>query len=235
MAASPEIYRRIYDNFRAAISRYDCGQKCAPHNNGEPVCCTTKHAVPIVDKSEWKLLRSRTDLWRPYKPQDAAGREIVSTLHKDCKAVECKGARFCERDNRSMSCRTFPFFPYFTRAREFVGLAYYWTFEDRCWIMSNLQVVDPEFIREFIAAYELLFQHDEDEKEGLVEHSAYMRRVFTRWNRIIPLIGRDGGYLAVEPRTHVIRPARLEEFERHGPYKDEPPVPAAPPMSAAAE
>jgi hypothetical protein len=227
MAASSEIYARIYDNFRSSISRYDCGQHCSKHNNGEPVCCTTRHAVPIVDKTELALLQSRSRIWSVYVPTDAAGREIVNDLHKDCLAVECKGARLCERDNRSMSCRTFPFFPYFTRQREFVGLAYYWDFEDRCWVMSNLGIVDKKFIDEFVAAHELLFAHDEEEKEGMVDHSAAMRRVFSRWNRIIPLIGRDGGYYAVEPRTHVIRPATLAEFGRHGYYKDDPPVAAA--------
>lgn len=220
MAASRDVYRHIYDNFQASISRFDCGKMCAPLNNGEPVCCNTRHAVPIVDRGEWDLLNARTSLWSLYTPTDAAGREIVRTLHKDCVAVECKGVRHCERENRSMSCRTFPFYPYFTRRREFVGLAYYWTFEDRCWVMSNLQIVDMQFVREFVAAYELLFAHDEDEKEGLVEHSAYMRRVFSRWNRIIPLIGKEGGYFAVEPRTHVIRPARLEEFPRHAAFRD---------------
>jgi hypothetical protein len=126
-----------------------------------------------------------------------------------------------------MSCRTFPFFPYFTRKRELVGLAYYWDFEDRCWVMSNLGIVDKQFIDEFLAAHELLFAHDEEEKEGMVDHSAAMRRVFSRWNRVIPLIGRDGGYYAVEPRTHVIRPATLAEFGRHGYYKDEEKVPQA--------
>lgn len=224
MAAPPEVYARIYENFRTSISRYDCGRHCAPHNGGEPVCCTTRHAVPIVDRTELELLRSRTKIWSLYKPEDAAGRAIVADLHKDCLAVKCKGARHCERENRSLSCRTFPFFPYFTRARELVGLAYYWDFEDRCWVMSNLGIVDIQFVREFIAAHELLFAHDEDEKEGMIEHSAVMRRVFTRWNRIIPLIGRDGGYFAVEPRTHVIRPATLAEFGRHGHYKDDPPL-----------
>jgi hypothetical protein len=177
--------------------------------------------VPIVDKTELALLQSRSSIWSVYEPIDAAGRAIVADLHKDCLAVECKGARLCERENRSMSCRTFPFFPYFTRAREFVGLAYYWDFEDRCWVMSNLGIVDKQFIDEFVAAHELLFAHDEEEKEGMVDHSAAMRRVFSRWNRIIPLIGRDGAYYAVEPRTHVIRPATLAEFGRHGYYKDE--------------
>ena len=233
MPASPELYQRIYDNFRTSISRYDCGQHCSKHNNGEPVCCSTAHAVPIIDRAEWKLLRTRTDLWHVYKPTDAAGREIVADLHKQCMAVECKGARHCERDNRSMACRSFPFFPYFTRERQLVGLAYYWIFEDRCWVMSNLGIVDAEFIREFIAAHELLFEHDEDEKASMIEHSAYMRRVFSRWNRIIPLIGREGGYFAVEPRTHVIRPATLAEFGRHGPYAEEKPKEA--PVAVAAE
>ena len=227
MAAKPEDYARVYAAFTAPVSRYDCGRKCAPHNEGIPVCCTADHAVPIVDKSEYELLKSRTDLWRDYVPKDSAGRKIVADMHASCAAGECKGVQFCERDNRSMACRAFPFFPYFTRERKLVGLAYYWDFEDRCWILSNLQVVDRDFVREFVAAYEALFAVDEDEREGMVEHSASMRRVFSRRNLPIPLVGLDGGFLAVEPRTHVLRPARVEEFLRHGPYRDEPPAPAA--------
>jgi hypothetical protein len=135
--------------------------------------------------------------------------------------------QFCERDNRSMACRAFPFFPYFTREKTLVGLAYYWDFEDRCWIISNLQVVDRGFVREFVDAYEALFAVDEDERAGMIEHSASMRRVFTRRNQPIPLVGLEGGFFAVEPRTHVIRPARVDEFRRHGPYAEEPPAPGA--------
>jgi len=217
----PELYSRMYDAFQAPVCRVDCGRKCAPHNNGQPVCCTTEHAIPIVDKREWQLLRSRTKLWRPYRPVGADGRQVVEDLHADCRAIECKGAAHCERDNRSMSCRTFPFFPYITRQGEFAALAYYWTFEDRCWVMSNLGVVERDFVRQFITAYEMVFEHEPLEFESLKEHSAAMRRVFTRWNRIIPLIGREGGYFAVEPRTHIIRPATLDEFPKHAPYDTE--------------
>lgn len=223
MPATPDDYRRIYASFTAPLARFDCGRRCAPHNGGTPVCCSTDHAVPIVDEAEWALLRARSDLWRAYAPNDAAGRRIVAELGEGCRAIECKGARHCERDNRTIACRAFPFFPYFTRAREFVGLAYYWDFEDRCWVISNLQVVDRAFIDEFVIAYEALFAVDESEREGMIAHSASMRRTFTRRKRIIPLVGRGGGFFAVEPRTHVIRPARLEEFPRHGPFR-EPPV-----------
>lgn len=226
MTASQDDYARIFARFDAPVARLDCGRKCAPHNGGTPVCCSTEHAVPIVARAEWDLLRGRSDLWRPYAPNDAAGRKIVDELDDSCTAVECKGARHCERENRSLACRAFPFFPYFTRAREFVGLGYYWDFEDRCWVISNLGVVDRKFVREFVDAFESLFAVDAGERDEMVAHSASMRRVFTRRRAIIPLIGREGGYFAVEPGTHAIRPARLDEFPRFGPYR-EPPAEAA--------
>jgi hypothetical protein len=227
MPTPSDVFRQIYDSFTTPISRFDCGRKCAPLNDGQPVCCTTGHAVPVVDRSEWALLRQRTDLWHVYKPKDASGRAVISDLHKQCLAIECKGAAHCERDNRSVSCRTFPFFPYITAAGAFVGLACFWTFEDRCWVQSNLGVVDPQFVREFVATYELLFAHDVEEFTANRDHSSAMRRTFSRWNRIIPLIGRDGGYFAVEPRTHAIRPATLAEFPVHETWRDEKPAEAA--------
>ncbi|HJS31361.1 MAG TPA: hypothetical protein VJ924_05155, partial [Alphaproteobacteria bacterium] len=65
-------------------------------------------------------------------------------------------------------------------------------------------------------------------------YSATMRRVFTRTGRRIPLLDRDGKLLAVEPRTHAIRPAVLGEFPRFGPYRDEAPAPADPERTALA-
>jgi hypothetical protein len=217
----PADYGRLYDEFKASVSRYDCGRFCAPLNGGEPVCCTTGHAIPVVDKTEFQLLKSRTDLWHRFKPTDASSRTIVSDLHPACTAIECKGARHCERDNRTLACRAFPFYPYITRAGEVVGLATYWIFEDRCWLMSNMQVVEREFVREFLAAYELVFAKDAEERKVMREHSANHRRLFSRRGRIIPLIGAAGGYLKVMPRTGEIRPARFEEFKKIGPYRSE--------------
>jgi hypothetical protein len=222
-AARVELYRRVYQDFQAPVSRFDCGRKCAPHNGGEPVCCSTDHAIPIADKAEFELLRSRTDLWRRYTPNDAAARREVAGMHRDCVAIECKGARHCERDNRTMACRAFPFFPYMTRAGEIVGLAYFWAFEDRCWVISNLAVVTTDFVRECIAAYEAVFAVDRLEYETNLRLSADMRRVFARTERIIPVIGRDGGTYAVEPRSHHLRPATPAEFPKFGPYTDEAP------------
>ena len=217
--ASPEIYERIYKMFVAPVSAFDCGAKCAAHNDGVPVCCSTEAAIPIVDKHEWKLLKSRTDLWSEYKAPDKATEKELSDLHHDCVAIECKGFMHCERDNRSMSCRTFPFFPYIDRDGDFLGLSVFWTFEDRCWVQSHLQIVNLRFVDEFVAAYESLFEVDRDEFTANRDHSASMRRVFARFGRPIPLIGRDGLLYKVTPRDHKVMRARFAEFGRWGFYE----------------
>lgn len=226
--ASPEIYERIYKMFVAPVSAFDCGARCAAHNNGVPVCCSTEAAIPIVDKHEWALLQSRSDLWREFTPPDKATEKELSDLHHDCVAIECKGFRSCERDNRSMSCRTFPFFPYIDRDGDVLGMSVFWTFEDRCWVQSQLQIVNLRFVDEFMAAYETLFEVDRDEFVANRDHSANMRRVFSRTGRAIPLIGRDGSLYKVLPRSHAIVPARFADFARKGVYADESAAAAAP-------
>jgi hypothetical protein len=221
MTLKPDDYARIYRNFEAPVMRFDCGRMCAPLNGGNPVCCTTDNAVPVVSRAEWKLLQSRTDLWRRFTPRDATGRQIVDELGTSCLAVECKGARHCERDNRSLSCRTFPFFPYITKEREFIGLSVYWTFEDRCWVISNLHRVDRRFVDEFVTAYEAVFRMDPDEFDVMRAWSATMRRVFSRWDREIPVIARDGTWLRIRPRGRGIKTAKKKHLEKHKPFTSE--------------
>lgn len=218
MAMKPQDFAAVYDKFQASVSRYDCGRFCAPLNNGEPVCCTTHHAIPVVDRQEFKLLQTRSDLWRRFKPKDAEGRKIVSELDRSCCAVECKGARHCERDNRSLACRAFPFYAYMTKEGEFVGLASYWIYEDRCWLISNMQVVEREFIREFVAAYEYVFERDPGEYDTMKWYSGIHRRVFSRRKQPIPLVGREGGFFQVMPYTGKIEPVTANALPHFGPY-----------------
>jgi len=218
---TPDDFAQIYEGFSAPMSRFDCGRKCAPLNGGEPVCCSTQNAVPVVHKVEYELLKSRTDLWTKFKPYDYSTREIVAELTSDCTAITCKGARHCEREHRTVACRGFPFFPYITRQREFVGLGTYWVFEDRCWMMSNIELVDRKFIDEFVAAYETLFVKDESEFKTYVDFSAAARRVFSRWKRDLPVLGRDGRLLIVDPPTGAIRPGRKSEYPKVAPFRNE--------------
>ncbi len=218
----PADFASLYDSFNAPISQFDCGRKCAPLNGGEPVCCSTQNAVPVVHKAEFELLKTRSDLWTKFKPYDFATREIVAELTHDCTAIACKGARHCERENRTIACRGFPFFPYITRQRQFVGLGTYWVFEDRCWVMSNLQIVDKKFVDEFCATYERLFIKDPSEFTTYVDFSASARRVFSRWKRDIALVGRNNAELViVDPSTGDIRPGRKADYPKQAPFRSE--------------
>lgn len=223
MSMKAKHFEKIYGRFEAPISeKYDCGRMCAPLNGGQPVCCTTDHAIPVVEKAEYKLLKSRTDLWSKFKPHDAASRQIVNELADSCRAIECKGAAHCERDNRTIACRAFPFFPYFTREQKIVGISFYWIFEDRCWVISNLKIVEPEFVKEIIKSYKYIFKRDEDERDAYVEQSANMRRVFSRRGQVIPLIGKDGEYYKVLPKSGgAIKPATIKDYTVYEPFTDD--------------
>lgn len=215
-----EEYESIYAGFEAPVAQFDCGQYCAPHNGGTPVCCSTAHCIPVVRRDEWKFLQSRSDLWHRYKPGDRAEQKIKDDLPRDILMIECKGAALCERENRSLSCRAFPFFPYVTRDYNFVGLTYYWHFEDLCWVISNLGIVERPFLDEFVSTFDLLFRRIPGELETFRDYAATMRRAFSRMGRTIPVLGRDGHYYSVTPRTGELQPARVEAFGKHGPYQN---------------
>lgn len=214
----PHEWSALYANFEAPISRYDCGQYCAPFNNGEPFCCSTQHSIPVVLVEEWQYLQARTDLWHLFQPRNNHEKQLQDELASDCRLLECKGYKHCERDNRSLSCRAFPFYPYVTREWEFIGLAYYWYYDDRCWVINNLQIVDHAYVRQFVATYEEIFARLPDEKATFRDYSATARRVFSRWKRTIPLIYRDGGYYKISPSTGRLRRTTPDKFPKTGPY-----------------
>ncbi|MBL8644886.1 MAG: hypothetical protein JNK21_13205, partial [Rhodospirillaceae bacterium] len=196
----PQDFAHVYERFQAPISKkYDCGRKCAPINEGIPVCCDHDRAVPVADKGEWDLLRKRTDLWKVYTPKNKTEEKEFGDMASGCQAILCKGVKYCERENRTLACRSFPFFPYFNTEKELVGLSYYWGFEKLCWVISNLTIVEKQFVDEMIYASEYLFKKDQDELDTYITYSATMRGVFTKRGRPIPVIGRDGKYYLVKP------------------------------------
>ena len=83
------------------------------------------------------------------------------------KLIVCKGHEQCQRNFRSLICRSFPFFPYLSRQGELIGLSYFWDFEDRCWIISNLNSVSQEFRSQFMLVYDFLFEQTPETKGAL--------------------------------------------------------------------
>jgi hypothetical protein len=214
-------YPTLYSRFDAPITAFDCGAHCAPHNcSGAPFCCDMHHAVPSVYKGEWLYLQAHTDLWRPWQGRSAAEtRRLQDETPQNMVLLECKGHRMCQRAYRSLSCRAFPFFPYVTREGWFAGMTYYWQFEPTCWVISNLQVITPQYHAEFMAAFDEVLYHMPGELEGYRALSASMRRVFGRWHRAIPLLHRNGRFYKVTPRDGRMRRADPLRLPKFGPYR----------------
>lgn len=210
----------LYAGFDAPIAALDCGERCGPHNErGVPFCCDIRHAVPTAYLEEWEYLQAHTDLWRLWQGEDLADDE---KLRQQTPAgqilIQCLGHRQCQRDYRALTCRAFPFFPYLDLRGNFLGLSYYWEYEERCWILSHLQVVTSNYIEQFIAAFEQVFACFPVERANFRHHSIVMRRIYGRRRRAIPLLHRNGNFYKVTPRNGRLRRCPLERLPQFGPY-----------------
>jgi hypothetical protein len=213
-------FAQVYARFQAPIAALDCGSKCAPYNvRGVPFCCDTGHAVPTAYQAEWGYLQANTDLWHAWQAEDPkeTTRLQAQTPHGQT-LIACQGHTRCQRGFRALTCRAFPFFPYITKEGRFIGLSYYWEYEDRCWVISNLQAVSQEYRDQFITAYDLLFQHMPDEHENFLRHSAQMRRTFIRWRRAVPLLHRNGRAYKISPHSERMRKVPVESLPKFGLY-----------------
>lgn len=218
-------FRRFYDAFDLPVTDLDCGKKCAPHNpNGKPFCCDICHAVPVAYDQEWEYLRSSTDLWHAYRGDECPGdptdpaalrEETPEGMH----LLACLGPEHCRRPFRAVSCRQFPFFPYLSADYRFLGLAYEWTYERVCWVVSNLGRVTPAYRAGFVQAYDRLFSLWPEEMECYAAHSEEMREVFTALRRRIPLLHRNGMNYLLSPGSERLERVDAAAFRRFGVYR----------------
>jgi len=222
MVKSSEIdFASLYAGFHSPIVALDCGDRCAPYNErGVPFCCDIRHAVPSAYELEWDYLKLNTDLWREW---DGATEGETASLRNQTPEgqvlIACLGHEHCQRDFRSFTCRAFPFFPYITKQGVFVGLSYYWEYEQRCWVISNLQFVTQQYLTEFVATYDALFAIFPDELENFRYYSGLMRRVFGRRRRAIPVLHRNGRFYKITPRNGRSRGVAPESLPKFGPFR----------------
>lgn len=218
--------RRFYDGFAAPVTDFDCGQKCAPFNaGGKPFCCDICHAVPVAFKQEWAYLRSRTDLWHEWRGDECACEPVdPQTLQEQTPEhltlLACQGPAKCRREYRASSCREFPFFPYITANDRFIGMAYEWEFEAKCWLISHLGAVTAAYRKEFVRTYDELFTLWPDEYESYYTTSEEMRAAFAEKRRRIPILHRDGGFYLLSPRSERLARVDPRVFRRFGPYEE---------------
>jgi hypothetical protein len=224
-------FRRFYDRFNQSVTPLDCGKMCAPHNpSGKPFCCDICHAVPVAYQQEWAYLKDSSDLWHAYRGDECGGdpanlEALRAETPPGMHLLACQGPALCQRPFRAVSCRQFPFFPYLTADYRFIGLAYEWTFEAVCWVISSLGQVTPAYREEFVRTYDELFSLWPDEMESYAAHSEEMREYFAARKRRIPLLHRNGGDYLLSPRSERLARVSSDQFAKHGPYKqDLPPM-----------
>lgn len=213
--------RALYAGFTLPITKLDCGEKCAPHNpSGKPFCCDICEAVPAAYESEWATVQAGSELWHPYR-----GDECGATVLDDDEMPEgmvplaCLGPQACERDNRLISCRQFPFFPYVSEDYEFLGLAYDVDFEEKCWVISNLDQVTDAYREQFVATFDKIFALFQDEFDGYALRSAELREAFTAQKREFAILLRDGGFGMVNPVDEGIRLIEADQLQGFGAYR----------------
>ncbi len=211
----------IYDHFTSALCPRDCGERCAPHNEGgQPFCCDTRHAVPTAYDVEWEYLRRRTDLWHVWHGENLAETDrLGEETPRGSTLIECLGSARCQRDFRSITCRAFPFFPYLDGRANFIGMTYYHEYRDRCWVISHLEEVTPQYREEFFRVYDTLFERLPEEKENFSIHSAEMRRVFAKSRQRIHLLHRDGKAYAISPQSEKMEEISVKNLPLFGIYK----------------
>jgi hypothetical protein len=210
----------LYARFDSPISSLDCGEHCAPYNErGVPFCCDTAHTIPSAYPDEWSHLQDHTGLWHLWEGRDAAETsELRAQAPEGQVLIACLGYIHCQRPFRSIACRAFPFFPYITRQGVFIGLSYYWEYEDRCWVISNLAAVSAHYRAEFFAAFDQLFERMPEDRENFRHFSTSMRRVFGRRHRAIPLLHRNGFAYKITPRNGKLRRVPVDRLPKYGPY-----------------
>jgi len=219
----------IYTRFQSPVTTQNCSEHCAPYNElGIPFCCDSRHTISTAYLAEWDYLRTNSDLWRQWEGRNQEDTMYLRSQTPDGHVlIACLGYKLCNRQFRSFVCRAFPFFPYVTIRGQFIGLTYYWEYEDRCWVINNLQLISSKFVAEFIAAFDEIFKYIPQEKENYRYHSSRMRRSFSIRHRAIPLLHRDGHVYEVTPRNGNLQQVSVTNLPRFGPYKiaDEMPFP----------
>ena len=216
-----EEIKEIYADFNSPIAALDCGKKCSPHNEyGIPFCCDIRHAVPTAYDAEWEYLQPNTKLWFPWTPDDQKEKaELEAETPPGMRLLACRGVQHCEREYRTLTCRQFPFFPYVDSQGEFLGLSYYWEYEEVCWVISNLQAVTREYLDEFVQAFKLIFERMPQELETYQYHAERMRDHYNEQRRAIPLLHRNGFAYKITTHNERMRRMPVEQMPKHGVYK----------------
>ncbi len=219
-AIDPGIFQSLYEAFSSPITERDCGLMCGPHNQrGVPFCCDISVSIPSAYCEEWAYLQASTDLWRPWEEDShLEGQELHRHLQSGQQLIACQGHLFCQRNYRSIACRAFPFFPYFSSQKVFLGMSYYREYRDRCWVLSHLEEVKRAYIDQFMTVFQALFDlypRSEGEYQGF---SIWVRNQALQEEDQLTLLTPHREAVLIDPQTEAMQPVNVRDLPAFGPY-----------------
>lgn len=222
-------FEQLYKRFDHPVTGLDCGEQCRRFNpRGAPFCCDICTAVPVAYPEEWAYLKSSTNLWTLYRGNECGGtmasaeelEALRAEVPRGMLLLACLGADRCQRPYRSLTCRQFPFFPYFTADFRFIGLAGEWPYARVCWVLSHLGEVTQAYREEFTRTFDEFFSLWPQEMQGYADHSEELREEAMKMRQRIPLLHRDGTFRLISPRSGRMERVGAEKLPRFGFYQE---------------
>ncbi len=182
----------IYQHFNSTPAAHDCGQVCAPQNDGIPFCCDSEWLIPVMYEKEFAYLQGMTNLWKRFKPRTKQEQKLIEETDESAVFVECLGHTKCERQFRSVSCRLFPFEPYLDLQNNFLGLTYNYKLGKKCPLVDKPDIVSKEFISEQIEMWRYIFEKEPTELDVYHDQSIQTRRYASRMKKPLYIFTPEG-------------------------------------------
>ncbi len=172
------------------MTDFNCGELCAPKNNGQPFCCDSKNVIPLLYRDEMRWDKQHGDgIWRMLYGEEIAELDLPLCVDPEVEVYAvCTCAPNCPRDKRALICRTFPFLPYFNENGKLEGLTYNFFEEGKCPLVGRADItLNPEYVKNACIFWQEILEIFPDDKELYIYESADRRRIFAEHGKELPI------------------------------------------------
>ena len=169
---SEKQLRRFHRLLSVKMIDFDCGEICAPQNNGIPKCCENEFVVPVLFREEYNWHRKNGKFWKRMPPKTKEIRKFIEESETYYVFSQCPGPKDCRRSKRSFNCMIFPFEPYVSREGNITGLMFVEGDKDTCPFLGKpQQTFNPAYIVNYVKFWTEMFELYPEEKEMYMKES----------------------------------------------------------------
>ena len=168
---SRETLLELYELLSVPMTDFDCGELCAPLNEGIPICCDRKRTIPILFKDELRWHRGGR-FWKKSGCRSRDEREIAEEIDDIYEVARCPGPGACDRNKRALVCRFFPLEPYVDSQGNILTLRFNNDEGHECPLADmGISVFRQEYLRNAEIVWENILRIYPEERELYIEQS----------------------------------------------------------------